>query len=174
MRKLVSTLTFLSMISCAMPALALEMHCHVNADLKSSIDGMSIKKEGINYKFKVKDTFTGIQDSVSSKDYNNFVNIKFGAEKTTKKDINVQVRPRKSSECLNAVYNDSKKMIWGGAYCDIHNHKKASSVTLRATDTPLLYSAAGAANTTTTRNTFMAFYYKPGNEFILSGVCVEN
>lgn len=174
MIKIVSA-AFLSITVSALPALAVEMHCHVNKALQADLNDMQKKIGGTNYNFKVKDTFQGVPESVSSKDYNNSVNVKFGTEKTTKKDLNVQVRPRKSDDCLNGIYNDSKKLIWGGAYCDIDNHQKASSVTLRAMDDqPGLYSAAGSANTTKRKNTFIALYSKQANEFILAGVCVEN
>lgn len=151
------------------------MHCNANRDFKDAINGLEFKKNGTTYKFKVKDTFKGVPDSVSSKDYNQYVNIKFGAEKTKSKDVNVQVRPRKSNECLNGVYNHNKKKIWGGAYCDTKNHKKASSLTMQVTeDDPKMFIAAGGATTTSKQNQFMAFYYKPSSEYILTGVCVED
>lgn len=175
MRAIITAAAAASILIGAVPALAKEMHCNVNKDFKTAFDGMQFKEGGTTYKFKVKDTFKGVPDSVSSSDYNNFVNVKFGTEKTTKKDINVRVRPRKSSECLNGIYNDNKKQIWGGASCDTKNHKKGKTVTLRATDNdPKMYVAAGAATTTSKQNQFMAFYYKPSNEFVLTGVCVEN
>ena len=175
MRVLISAAAAVSIVLGAVPVLAKEMHCNVNADMKDQINGMSFKKDGVTYKFKVKGTFKGVPESVSSGDYNNFINIKFGTEKTKSKDLNVRVRPRKSSECLNSIYNDNKKAIWSGAYCDTKNHKKAKSVTLRKTDdNDKMYYAAGAARTATKQSTFMAFYFKPQNEYILSGVCVEN
>ncbi|WP_041373459.1 hypothetical protein [Phenylobacterium zucineum] len=157
------------------PALAKDMHCNVNKDFAPMIDGKEVKSGGTTYKFKVKDTFKGVPDSVSTSDYNGFVNIKFGAERTTSKSVNVQVRPRKSSECLNGVYDDNKKQIWGGAYCDTSNHKKASSLTLRKSDSnPALYIAAGAATTTSKQNHLMGLYTLQGSEYVLSGACVEN
>lgn len=159
----------------ATPALAKDMHCNVNKDFAPMIDGQEVKSGGTTYKFKVKDTFKGVPDSVSSSDYNAFVNIKFGAERTTSKSVNVQVRPRKSSECLNGVYDDNKKQIWGGAYCDTSNHKKASSLTLRASGAnPALYIAGGAATTTSKTSHLMGLYTLQGKDYVLSGVCVED
>lgn len=155
------------------PALAKEMHCQVNKDFAPAIDGKEVKAGGTTYQFKVKDTFKGVPESVSSSDYNAFVNIKFGTEKTTSKSVNVQVRPRKSSECLNGVYDDNKKKIWGGAYCDTGNHKKASSLTLRQAD-GALYIAGGAATTTSKQSHLMGLYMLQGSEYVLTGVCVEN
>ncbi len=155
------------------PALAKEMHCNVNADFAPLINGKEVKASGTTYQFKVKDTFKGVPESVSSSDYNGFVNVKFGTEKTTSKSVNVRVRPRKSSECLNGIYDDNKKQIWGGAYCDTNNHKKASSLTLRKAD-GALYIAGGAATTTSKQNHLMGLYTLQGSEYVLTGVCVEN
>lgn len=164
-----------SMIIGMVPVLAKEMHCNVNKDFKSAFDGMQFEEDGTTYKLRVKGTFDGVPASVSSSDYNGFVNVKFGTRKTTKKELNVRVRPRRSSECLNGIYNDSKKQLWGGAHCDTQIHKKASSVTLRAMDQdPKMYVAAGTATTTSKQNQFMAFYRKPSDAFVITGVCVED
>jgi hypothetical protein len=157
------------------PVLAKDMHCNVNADYAPMLNGKEVKVGGTTYKFKVKDTFQGVPESVSSRDYNGFVNVKFGAERTSSKSVNVQVRPRKSSECLNGVYDDNKKQIWGGAYCDTSNHKKASSLTLRAADDKhKLYIAGGAATTTSKQNHLMGLYMSQGSQYVLTGVCVED
>lgn len=158
------------------PALAKEMHCNVNENLKPLIDGKEVKENGTTYQFKVKDTFKDVPESASSKDYNGFVNVKFGTEKTSSKHVNVQVRPRKSSECLNGIYNHNKKKIWGGAYCTTNKHKKASSLTMQSSDAgPGLYIAAGAATTTSKVNQLMGLYMLKGDDkYYLSGVCVEN
>jgi hypothetical protein len=175
MRAIISAATVATMLLGTAPVFAKEMHCNVNQDFKAALDGKEFKNDGTTYKLKVKDTFKGLPDNVNSKDYNKYVNIKFGTEKTTSKSLNVQVRPRKSSECLNAIFNEKQKQIWGGAYCDTSKHKKASSVTLSATaDNPALFMTGGAARTTSKVNQFMAFYRKQGSDYLLTGVCVED
>jgi hypothetical protein len=160
----------------ATPGFAKDMHCNVNQDYAKAIDGKEVTNDGTKYKMTVKDTFKGVPDSVSSSDYNAFVNIKFGAEKTTSTSLNVQVRPRKSSECLNGVYNHNGTKIWSGAYCDTSNHQKAKSLTLKVMPNTnnALYQAAGAASTTSKVSQFLGIYAKQGSEYVLTGVCVEN
>jgi hypothetical protein len=158
------------------PALAKEMHCHMNKDYKAAFDGKEFKSSGTTYKLKVKDTFKGIPESVSTKDYNKYVNVKWGTEKTTSKTINLQVRPRQSSECLNGIYNDDKKQVWGGAYCDTSNHQQGKGFNLHAAEgtNGTIYSSGGAATTTTKQNQFLGFYAKDGSNYILIGGCVED
>src|SRR5690606_22823884 len=125
MRVLISAVAAVSIVLGAVPALAKDMHCNVNADMKDQTNGMSFKKDRVTYKFKVKGTLRDGPESVSSGEYNNLINVKFGTEKTKSKGLHVRVRPRKSAECLNSIYNANEEAISGGASCDTENHKKA-------------------------------------------------
>src|SRR5690606_8037674 len=132
----------------ATPALATDMHCNVNEKYASWLDGKKYKevtqtsdgdytrtnRAKRDFNTKVKDTFTGVPESVSSKDYNRFVHVKFGTERTTSNRVNVQVRPRKSSECLNAILDEDGGEMWGGAHCSTKNHRKAGKLWITHVD----------------------------------------
>lgn len=191
MQKIVPAFAVAAMLV-ATPALATDMHCNVNKNYASWLDGKKYKvytrtSDGdptrTNYakrdfNTKVKDTFKGVPESVSSQDYNRFVNVKFGTERTTGTRLNVQVRPRKGAECLNAILDDQGGQMWSGAYCDTRNHQKAGRLWLFPVDhydpeNPLHW-AIGSANTTTKVNHFFGVYVRENGEYVLSGVCVEN
>lgn len=160
------------------PAAAKDLHCKVHNDIAGQIDGKSFKHHGTTYRLKVKDKFGGTPEKVTSGDYNKYVNISFGQEKSASNDpnINVGVRPRRGSECLNRIETilpDHVAPIWEGAWCNTKKHKKASSVWLNPITEPI-YWAVGSARTTTKVNHFAALYVERDDGYYLSGACVEN
>lgn len=162
----------------AAPAAAKEMHCNVDRDIASQIDGKVVKHHGTTYRLKVKDRFKGTPDGVSTRDYNRFVNVKFGTEKSPLHDpnINARVRPRRGDECLNrieAIHPDQVVPLWEGAHCNTKQHKKAEAVWLVPIGEPIFWGV-GAARTTTKVSHFATLYVKQDDGYHLSGACVEN
>lgn len=162
----------------AAPAAAKEMHCNVDRDIASQIDGKVVKHHGTTYRLKVKDRFKGTPDGVSTRDYNRFVNVKFGEETSPSYDpnVNVRVRPRRGDECLNRVetiLTFHVAPLWEGAYCNTKKHLKPGSVGLTPIGEPIHW-AVGSARTTTKVNHFAAIYVERDDTYHLSGACVEN
>jgi len=175
MRTLVSTGVIVAMLATT-PAFAKEMHCNVNRDYVALVDGKTFKNHGNEFKLKVKDSFKGVPESVTSQDYNRFVNVKFGAEKISSIYIYPRVRPRTSSECLQHIRRASGGRIWDGTFCDTRNHKKAWGPIDLEPLVDNLEWAVGSANTTTKLSYFVVLYAKrdKGSERVLAGVCAEN
>lgn len=176
MRKFVIAASALSLLA-ASPAFAKEMHCNVNSNYKAALDGQEFEKDGTKYQIKVKNTYSGLPENITTKDYNGFVQIKWGTEKTGNSHTNVMVRPRKSSECLNAIFNEDKKQVWGGAWCDTDKHKETGnefSIMKSETDAGTIYTMGGMARTTSKENRFLGFYSKSGETYSQVGGCVED
>ena len=124
--------------------------------------------------FRCGGTFSGEGNGTETGDYNSYVKIWFAEGKSTDNLTTVGVRPRQSSECLNAVYDaQGQHQEWGGAWCDTSSKKDVSGMDL-VTQSSGMKLVSGSANTTTKQNKFAAFYApKTGGNF-LQAVCVED
>lgn len=179
MRKLIAAGVIIALLATT-SAIAKDMDCQLNEDYVDTLDGKSINVSGTTYQLTVKHTFSGIPESVSTNDYNSFVTVKFGTENTDSKEgLTFFMRPRKSSECLIAAYDDSKHLIWGGdgiTYCHTNEYVKVpGELTLRATDDAhIVYAAAGDANTISKHNMFLGLYARDDTRYLLIGACAED
>jgi len=175
-------------------AAAKDMECRCSDKHNKYIDGTSTKVDGTTYKFKCKKTFSYGKDT-NTDDYNKYVKAYWNESTSSDKSIGLKIRPRKSSECLNGVYDDNGKALWQGANCNTSDEKKYSSLTLRraASDIPTndfkvdpntgqvlsgqrnpTYSAGGAATTTTKRNILTALYELKDSQYRLIAGCIED
>lgn len=160
------------------PAVAKEMHCNFNKDYAAKFNNMTFTQDGTTYKLVVKDIYEGLPESIHTKDYNGFVNVKWGWEDPDKTKTNVMVRPRKSSECLNGIYDEKGKKLWGGAWCNTDKHKETGKdydMTPLDGTNDTIYVTGGAASTTSKVNQLMAFFAKKSSsKFNQIGGCVED
>lgn len=178
MRNLVAAGVAAAMLLGSAPAFAKDMHCNFNKDHAAKFNGMSFEQDGTNYKLIVKSTYSGVPEAIDTKDYNGFVNVKWGWEDPNKTKTNVMVRPRKSSECLNGIYDEKGKKLWGGAWCDTGKHKESSTdydMSAVPNTNNTYWVTGGAASTTSKVNQFLAFFLKKSsNSFNQIGGCVED
>ena len=127
----------------------------------------------------MKDTFSKTKEKVTSNDYNKYVNVKFGEEKSPDYETNVQVRPRTSGECLNRLegigrnYNDT---LWSGAYCDTKQHKRAGKLTMWPLEPNggKVWWGVGKAFTTTKVSYWAGLWNYNQGAYHLIGACVED
>jgi hypothetical protein len=107
--------------------------------------------------------------------YNSYVKLYFNEGKSSDNITTIGVRPRKSSECLNAVYDkNNEKLEWGGGYCDTSNAKNVGGMDLVKTSDGSMRMVAGSANTTSKKNKFTAFYLPKADGNYLQAACVED
>lgn len=179
MRNLYAVAAAAALLAAAAPAAAKELKCNVHKDIVSIVDGKDFKLFGEKYHVKVKDTFSKTKDKVTSNDYNKYVNIKFGEEKSPDYSTNVQVRPRTAGECLNRLEGISRNYddtLWSGAYCDTKQHKRAGKLTMWPVEPNggYLWWGVGRAYTTTKVSYFAGIWEWDGKNYLLKGACAED
>ncbi len=153
-------------------ALAKDMKCNCLNDAESQLDGKSFESGGTTYKLDCKDTFKSSSDSYSTQGWNDYVKLKIGTTSWSSNDVNIQMRPRKSSECMLVVTDQDKKTRWAGTYCDTGNYKKITDFDFDEKNGS--YSLGGAVNTATKQNIFLVLATKSDGRFYSNALCVEN
>lgn len=184
MRKLVSAAVIAAMLG-STPAFAKDMDCIFNKDYAKFFDKMEFDKKGTHYRLFVRDTYSGVPDSIHTKDYNRSVQVKWGMDKPSSTKTNVMVRPRSSTDCLVAITDEKGKKIWTSTgYCRTDKHTETGShLDMSVVEDPKLpdaykgvfYATGGGVSTYTKVSVFLSFYVKKAsNKFEQIGGCVED